>query len=649
MSKSVRLSTILLAGVVWLSSPQASLAQWQNVGGPGGCSVGALAVSGGCLLAGTPFGIFVSEDDGGTWASAGATGSATSGDAATRGIYAFGADIFASTRSGLFRSTDNGATWTAVNSGLPEHPWVECLADAAGVLCCGLKDGKIFRSTDRGAHWVISGVGLPQEDFMALSSLTVLGPVVYAAGSFGIYHSEDSGASWAPMVPALPNEWWVDPLITDGRRLIAATGGGLFEIEDGGKAWSKLGEGWYPDQPFTFLASSGQAILAGLEEGGIFLSMDAGKSWASIAVGPARDDTVISGFAAIGPRLFIAVYEDGLFRSDDLGATWTRLEGGFPSAADITCIAGMDGDLFAAVDEWGGPGHLCVKAAGSAGWERLGLVLAENQDLTCLEAAGGNLIAGTDAGLFVSDDRGRTWSPAGPEGDEAPRVNSMESIGTRVFACTGDGILLSTDRGRTWRQVFPRPPEVRNIERLVPFGDYLLAGGDHGIIVSKDLGETWAPAGLGPPGSRHCSSIATDGKVLVAGIYPRPRESGKADEDEIVAPLEMAFDIAVSEDGGRSWRVVTAGLPDAFRVGYLLTVPSGFVTSLESTYTKGGKKSIGLFLSTNGGVTWTSDWPGAWAAAAINDFLIDKDEILAATGGAGIWRLPLSALKKKAP
>jgi photosystem II stability/assembly factor-like uncharacterized protein len=651
---SRRSPIVLWAAAILASFPPPSNAQWQSLGGPGGRSITTLAASGKYLFAGTPFGIFVSADDGANWTPAGATGSAASGEALTQGIYPFGPDIFARTQSGLYSSRDNGVSWTAVNSGLPEHEEVTCLVDDGGVLFCGLQKGGIYRSTDRGAHWMMAGVGLTNEEFAWISSLARLGQVLYVGYDFfyGIYCSGDSGASWAPMLPALPGKENIEFLVTVGRRLLAGTGDGLFAIEDGAKAWSRLGEEWGTDRRITFLASSGEAILAGLEDGRAFLSMDAGASWAQTVLALAGDEPEISGFAAIGPRLFVGIADRGLIRSDDLGATWAPVETGFPSPADIPCIARMGGDLFTALRKQGAPGSLLVKTAGGPGWESLGFVLQEDKDFTCLETAGTNLIAGTEAGLFVSDDRGRSWSPVGPESGGPPWVYCLETVGARVFACTSNGILMSTDLGRTWLQVFPRPPQESSFECLVQVGGVLLAGGYDGIYLSRDRGETWTRAGRGISRWAGWTSLATDGKVIVAGVWPSERKKPRAVEEDpalVIAAIETEYDIAISTDEGQSWRVVDAGLPEKFRVGRLLATSSGFVASLESTYTKSGRYSAGLFLSTDGGMHWTSDWPGYWSAAAINDFLVEKDEILVATLGAGIWRLPLSALKKREP
>lgn len=644
-------STIVFWAAVFLAVfPPPSNAQWRNLGGPGGCSVQALAVNGRYLFAGTPFGIFVSTDEGGTWTPAGEIGKVTSGSAATQAIYTFGANVFASTRSGLFLSRDNGAAWTAANSGLPEDAAANCLVEAGGVLFCGLDDKGIYRSTDSGANWMAARTDLPDEKYVGISSLACLGQALYAGYEYryGVYRSGDSGASWAPMVPALPGDQGVDFLVTVGRRLLAATGHGLFAIEDGGKAWSKLGEAWSADEQITFLASSGQATVAGLEDGRAYLSTDAGTSWTGIAIGPAGDEPEFSGFAAVGPRLFVAVTDKGLFRSDDLGATWSTVETGFPSAADIPCLVRMEGALFAAVRRWGVPGSLAVKAEGGSGWERLGFVLPEEKDFICLEAAGTNLIAGTEFGFFLSDDRGRTWSPVGPESGDPPWVNCLETVGSRVFAGTTEGIFLSTDRGRTWVKKFPAPPESASFECFAQDGSALFAGGYRGIFVSRDRGETWRSAMGDLPEGTHCVSLATDGKVLLAGVFPRPNKGSPAvDPEEVIVDLYPEFAILRTGDGGKIWSPVTAGLPPKFRVGRLAVSGSAFVASLEDVYIKAGLRSIGLFLSTNGGVTWTSDWPGSWSAKAINDLLIEKDEILAATAGAGIWRLPLSALKRE--
>jgi photosystem II stability/assembly factor-like uncharacterized protein len=468
------------------------------------------------------------------------------------------------------------------------------------------------------------------------------------------------------MDPEPPEDSGGGRLAAVGQSLFLAGEHGIFAYKDGGSAWTKVEAGWAPDAELGFFAASGGDLLAVVDGKG-YLSADSGVTWREIKIGPATDDLEISCFAAVGTFLYAGVAASGLFRSEDAGASWAPVETGFPSQVNISAFVRMGTALFTAVKAWGQAGRLFVQEEGNAGWEPVEMAFPEETTISCLTVAGSNLIAGMNNGLFLSGDRGRTWTPVGPARkvrikDEEPAegggndlepisVSCFEAVGTRILAGTGEGIFMTEDRGRTWVQVFPPPPEKAGFDCFTRMGEALFAGGSSGLYVSRDGGETWRPVPMGPFQGTHCVALETDGKIIVAGIYPRAAKSPAVpDEDEPIVTIDGLYPkyaILVSRDEGRSWKAVTEGLPADFRVGLLAGSASGFIASLENTYTKGGRYSLGLFLSTDGGMTWTPDWPGRWSAEPINQFLFEKDTILAATEGAGIWRLPLAALKER--
>ena len=650
-ARSIRIAATFCAAATLLALPLPSGGQWRNLGGPGGCHIQALVANGSYLFVGTAFGIFVSIDEGGTWAVTGEVGSAALGDASVSSLFASGMDLFALTPRGIFRSADGGAGWSALNTGLPKDADVQCLLEAESVLYCGLWEGGIFRSTDRGGHWMPAGQGLPGDAVVV--SLAAMGQVLYAGFLYdkNVYSSTDGGITWGPMDPELPDDARAPFIVVSGGRLVAGSSGdGIFAIEDGGAAWTKIGADWSKDGGVTFLFASGQSLLAGVDDLA-FLSTDSGLSWKRLEFGAAGEDLLINGFAASGPRLFVGIDGSGLFRSDDLGVTWVPVNAGFPTQADITGIARTGPDLFVATRTWGASGSVYVRTEGGAGWEAAGLTLPGETDINCLEAVGTSLLAGTDAGIFLSDDRGRTWSLVTPQQDGPPWVNCFEIEGIRIFAGTQDGIWLSTDRGRTWKKNFPLPDESARTECFVGVGKALFAGGSWGILVSRDYGETWSKVNAGLPLNASCVSLATDGRVIAAGITPPEEKDSEVDAqgDPVIVFDYPKYAIFLSEDGGQSWMAGVKGLPETYKVSRLAASGSSLIAALEEHYLKAGRHCLGLFHSTDGGKTWTPEWPGQWAAAPINCFVVDKDEILAGTAGAGVWQLPLAALKKRAP
>ncbi|HIW13233.1 MAG TPA: hypothetical protein H9891_08805 [Candidatus Salinicoccus stercoripullorum] len=306
---------------------------------------------------------------------------------------------------------------------------------------------------------------------------------------------------------------------------------------------------------------------------------------------------------------------------------------------------------------------------GEGGW-----VMAERPApnvLLCIAAdpdKPGRLYGGTfDDGLFISDDGGGTWEPAGA-GITHNRVMSLaisptENInGCRVVwaGTEPSGLFRSEDGGQTWTDCpsllelpskstwsFPPRPEthhVRFIEPDIHDTERIFAGIElGGVMRSEDKGRSFEDR---KPGSQHDShTLATHPKVrgrvyeAAGGGYAESFDSGSTWETfndgldpygylvGIAADSGNADTIIVSaaksprtaykpsnaetimmrrENGGR-WEWVHEGLP----------APDGSaVFSLASDSAEPGVfyalNNTGFYISRNSGKTWNKvniDWP----------------------------------------
>jgi photosystem II stability/assembly factor-like uncharacterized protein len=348
-----------------------------------------------------------------------------------------------------------------------------------------------------------------------------------------------------------------------------------------------------------------------------------------------------------GSRLFVGTLGNGVFWSDDLGTTWTAANSGLPSEADIIGIARIGTDLFAAMRVWGDKG-LFLRAEGGPGWELVDSGLQAIAEICCLAAAGTNLLAGTDRGIFLSADRGQSWVFAGPDRPDPPRVNCIEAMGTLVLAGTNEGIFRSTNRGRSWSPVTPRLPGSIGVYHIASLGTSLFAGTSEGLYASKDHGASWTPIDAGLP-KNSVASLAANGTNLLVGIRRDRSFIELGEEEGQIIDFYPPDILYLSTDGGKRWTTVTEGLPDKFSTGYLVAIGSVFFAALQNYYTKGGTYGLGLYVSRDGGASWTSGEPWQQTTVMFNCFLLGETALFAGTAGRGVWRLPLSALKKNCP
>lgn len=168
--------------------------------------------------------------------------------------------------------------------------------------------------------------------------------------------------------------------------------------------------------------------------------------------------------------------------------------------------------------------------------------------------------AGTQGnGLLCSSDRGRTWQPAGMEGQIVKSVTVSPHQPGTIYAGTKPAYLfVSRDGGQSWTELegfrripgrwywfspaeMPLKAYVQAIALSPTDPDRIVAGIEAGAVVrSEDGGRTWT--GHCEGADRDCHSMtfhaASGGWIYEAG-------GGGA---------------AVSRDGGRTWRHPTEGL-----------------------------------------------------------------------------------------
>lgn len=228
-------------------------------------------------------------------------------------------------------------------------------------------------------------------------------------------------------------------------------------------------------------------------------------------------------------------------------------------------------------------------------------------------------------GVWVSTDAGRSWSASWSQ--HAPlEIGSLAVDPSRpgTLYCgtgeanlsadsySGDGIYRSTNNGRTWaawaRSGRTGVPRRIGVIAVDPFDSkHLIAGGvgygrqsaDNdlgGIYTTRNGGKTWVREDFVSANNYWCHSIAFDasrkGRIFLTVTGPG-------------APSG----IYRSDDGGRNWSRLVAGLPSTNRMGRttLALAPSDTrIVYALATDERSDRADLvlGVFKSENGGDTW---------------------------------------------
>lgn len=332
---------------------------------------------------------------------------------------------------------------------------------------------------------------------------------VFAGTSAGqVFKSRDGGRNWMPAGPALPFPGWVvadlrfDP--NHPERLWVALrgiwgGGHIASSDDQGKSWRTRGapdSGLPNEQVYVLALPAGRpgTIYAGTAIG-VFVSRDEGATWqhatpalpeiqkvTSLWIDPAQADTVIAGTWRRA------------YRSLDAGKTWVGIFDGMALDSEVfslTSSPARPDELWASTCGW------VYRRQGADGkWERSKEGLTERRTPSFAILPSGRLLSGTVSGLYVSDDRGKSWKLKSDPGLSVNAIAPMPGDPERILLATeGAGIWMSTNGAESFHRASSGLTNAR-IGAVAAHGSEVLLAVNHagplsGLYQSHDGGATF--------------------------------------------------------------------------------------------------------------------------------------------------------------
>lgn len=275
---------------------------------------------------------------------------------------------------------------------------------------------------------------------------------------------------------------------------------------------------------------------------GLFLRGDAGEwtakgfeTQAIVGVDHDRED----------PRRLLLAAGNGCFEATDEGDAWRLLTGWrVTELQDVSVDPNRKGRIYLAL-----PDGIGFSPDGGRTWTRRTPVTPRKyfHNVVVDRTQAGRVIAGGEAGLFVSRNEGGQWMFVGGAGAQITNV-VQSGADPRRWAATSQfgGLLLSRDGGLRWRStpsldasqtLYSADFDPRDADRIA------VGGWGVGAAISEDGGATWRSLNRGLP-SKRIWRVAFD-PDHPGRIYAAVHEKG----------------LYVSQDGGRSWRL--DGLPNS--------------------------------------------------------------------------------------
>jgi photosystem II stability/assembly factor-like uncharacterized protein len=424
--------------------------------------------------------------------------------------------LYVAGQSRLFISTDGGNTWSqstpAVSAGRINRISVAGSTDGTFIAVAWQKDwnGGILLSRDRGKTWTSADSNMapdlsnptrawagPTGPVTALKINPFDQKVLFRTDWWGVWRSDDGGASWKEKIQGAPNVAGSDVHVSaQGYIYVASMDNGLTVSSDGGKSYRPLfpAQGYRPDVN--------------------------GHVWRVLTFGE-KDETIIATSSPWGQDI------NQIILSADGGRNFELIRNGLPSRRPK-------------VNTLWGQGYPRALAADPLNTNNLYLG-----------------IDGDDGGgLYVSRDRGRSWAYAkGQPGSRkiynALAVDPLHPTHLYWGACGANGgVYLSKDGGSSWQRVFSEMTWVFDL-RIAKNGVIYIAGDNRGpcLYASYNGGNSWKLMKRFP------------GQGTAEGIYVDPDNPNRIGLSSVQWGGHSGGKIYWSENGGASWEDISGDLP----------------------------------------------------------------------------------------
>lgn len=285
--------------------------------------------------------------------------------------------------------------------------------------------------------------------------------------------------------------------------------------------WSKIGS-----FPVTALVSSGNTVYVGCndynnpDKAGLYISDYLGDTWVGHTI-PNSSNGIIS-LSLYGKKLYAGTTSkfmnqtvgtlNGVFETSDDGLTWTARKTALYKSSDIQCIVNNGNDIFIGTDDKG----VYYSYNSGENWIPMNYGLP-TEKVNSLSIAGDKIWAGTDKGIILSNNYGKTWEF---QVDEDYSIYTVASSGNLVCAGgTKNGtVFYSTDSGTSWKEI-KIPDANGGIYTIVIDNNKIYVGADGGFFISSDNCKTWQMQNTGFDYGTRIQNISISNNHIYAGSF----------------------------------------------------------------------------------------------------------------------------------
>jgi photosystem II stability/assembly factor-like uncharacterized protein len=597
--------------------------------------------------------------------------------------------------NGIYKSTDAGKTWThlglrdgfqipalAIDPRDPNRVFAAVLGHPYGPN----EERGLYRSTDGGQTWQKA---ISKDENTGASDVEIdpSNPdVIYASmwearegpwednNEFngiggGLFKSTDGGQTWHPLSNGLPKDLsqiYVAIAPTDPRRLyatIAIASGPLavYRSDDAGENWSKATDDPRPsgrigggDLAIPRVDSKNPDVVY-CASTVTMRSTDGGKTWSGFRGAPGGDDYQNLWINPNDPNIILLVSDQGAIITVNGGGSWSSWYN--QPTAQIYHVAVTNTFPYRVCGGQQESGSVCVSSRGNDGavtyreWHPVGVIeygYAAPDPLDPDVIYGGGRSEVSKFHWSTGQVQNVTPIPVRSSKYRTDRTEPtmFSPIDPHVLYFASNMLFKTSDGGSSWQTISPdltreNPGVPASVGTLVPKGaekqrgviyalapsfktiTTLWAGTDDGLIwQTRDGGKKWndiTPKELTP-----WSKVTQ----IIASHFDD--DSAYASVSRFRINDEQPY-IYRTHDGGKSWKLITTGLPE---IGPVDTVREDPV-----------RKGL-LFAGTENSVWVSFDDGDHWQSLQLNlphtsmrDLWIHESDLIVATHGRSFWIL----------
>lgn len=513
----------------------------------------------------------------------------------------------------------------------------------------------LWRSDDNGEHWSFVTNGL---NSLLVTQIRISGKnpdIAYVGTGAGVSVSFDAGTHWTALNnlegkisfrrPQSYRSIWLDDA-DDQLLCVGTSGGDVFCSSNRGQDWNDLGIPKTEGNASAIVAIDRLNDKSGLlaaGANGISVYNYAARSWTPITPS-------LTGISDVIPYRdgFLAVSNGEIWRSDKQANQWLKLPGAQPGSVYRLEQDPASGRIYAARNN-GWSSEVLYSANELSSWQRLPnnsipdkaadptrAWAATDSPVTALKASPfvAGLLFRTDWwGVWRSSDGGQTWQERIAGAPNTVGTDIVLRNSNAVFASAMDnGLLMSADGGASFTPLFPtntyRDDENGHVWRVInPSSKRIIATSSpwnqplNQVLLSEDGGKTFQKIRAGLPAKRPVVNTLWDQG------YPRVLAADPRNENKFYLGIDGddGGGLFISSDGARTW-VPAPGQPPSRKIYSAFAVDP-----VKSGYLYWGAvgDNGGIYRSTDDGQSWA---PVFQESRAIFEMATSPDGTLYATG-----------------